>query len=268
MRRLIHITIVSLVGPFLFWSALASASPGAETSPALKGADLNIDWSMARGLGESWPLIKPSHTRGATVARVLIPSRGRTRLKGGGQRKSVVTQTSWSSQAQILLVLSSATYRGERWVKLKLAQRPNDSAAWFKRDRMQLGYTPYWVRIRTKYRTVTVFRKGKRVRRFRSVVGAPGTPTPRGLGAIYEHNRQPDPGDFIGPWAMSTTFLSEVLDNYGGGPGRVAIHGRAGASLLDPLGTARSHGCIRISNDPIRWIARNVPSGTPVRITG
>jgi lipoprotein-anchoring transpeptidase ErfK/SrfK len=44
-----------------------------------------------------------------------------------------------------------------------------------------------------------------------------------------------------------------VLDDYGGGPGRVAIHGRAGASLLDPLGTARSHGCIRIDNagDPL-----------------
>jgi lipoprotein-anchoring transpeptidase ErfK/SrfK len=57
-----------------------------------------------------------------------------------------------------------------------------------------------------------------------------------------------------------------VLDNYGGGPGRVAIHGRGGASLADPLGTARSHGCIRVANLDVQWLARSVAAGTPVRI--
>jgi L,D-transpeptidase-like protein len=77
--------------------------------------------------------------------------------------------------------------------------------------------------------------EGRRVRRFRAVVGAPGTPTPLGLAAIYERNRQPNPGGFLGPWAMPLTIMSNVLENYGGSPGRVGIHGRAGASLLDPL---------------------------------
>jgi hypothetical protein len=104
------------------------------------------------------------------------------------------------------------------------------------------------------------------VRSFRAVVGAPSTPTPLGLGAIYERNRQPDPGAFLGPWALSLTLLSNVLENYGGGPGRVAIHGRAGASLRDPLGSARSHGCIRVNNDDVRWMAARVPTGTPVRV--
>jgi lipoprotein-anchoring transpeptidase ErfK/SrfK len=113
---------------------------------------------------------------------------------------------------------------------------------------------------------VTVFRDGERVRRFRAVVGAPGTPTPRGLAAIYERNRQPDPNAFLGPWALPLTSFSEVLESYGGGPGRVAIHGRGGASLLDPLGSARSHGCIRVNNEHVRWLARRVPVGTPVRV--
>ena len=47
---------------------------------------------------------------------------------------------------------------------------------------------------------------------------------------------------------IQLTAFSDVLDNYGGGPGRVAIHGRGGASLADPLGTARSHGCVRVAN--------------------
>jgi lipoprotein-anchoring transpeptidase ErfK/SrfK len=48
--------------------------------------------------------------------------------------------------------------------------------------------------------------------------------------------------------------------SFGGGPGRVAIHGRDGTSLLDPLGSARSHGCIRIDNGPITWMAES-PGG-------
>ena len=50
----------------------------------------------------------------------------------------------------------------------------------------------------------------------------------------------------------------------------MGIHGRGGASLLDPLGAARSHGCIRVSNGPISWIVRKVGAhrlpGIPVRV--
>jgi lipoprotein-anchoring transpeptidase ErfK/SrfK len=53
---------------------------------------------------------------------------------------------------------------------------------------------------------------------------------------------------------------------FDGGPGRVAIHGRGGASLLDPLGTARSHGCVRVANALVRWMARTLQPGTPVTI--
>ena len=117
---------------------------------------------------------------------------------------------------------------------------------------MQLSRTRYWVTVRTRSRTVSVYRDGDRVRRFRAVVGAPATPTPRVLAALYERNRQPDPRAFLGPWSLPLTAFSDVLQDFGGGPGRVAIHGRAGASLADPLGSARSHGCIRITNRAIR----------------
>jgi lipoprotein-anchoring transpeptidase ErfK/SrfK len=53
---------------------------------------------------------------------------------------------------------------------------------------------------------------------------------------------------------------------FDGGDGQVALHGRGGASLLDPLGSARSHGCVRLANGAIDWIAGHVPVGAPVRI--
>jgi lipoprotein-anchoring transpeptidase ErfK/SrfK len=207
----------------------------------------------------------PSRRRGAAVARIVAPTFARARLK---RRRGwpVSLQTAWSGQPQQLLVLDAATREGRDWVKVLLPQRPNGSAGWVPRDRVVLGRTPYWVQVRTAARRVTVYRNGKRVRTFKAVVGARSTPTPHGLAAIYERNRQPNPRGFLGPWALPLTVHSNVLMNFGGGPGRVGIHGRAGASLRDPLGTARSHGCIRINNHHVAWMAAKLPAGTPVRL--
>ena len=76
---------------------------------------------------------------------------------------------------------------------------------------------------------------------------------------------QPDPDGFLGPWALHLTAFSPTLIDFGGGPGTVAIHGRAGASLRDPLGTARSHGCIRIPNEAIRLLASVAREGPQLR---
>ena len=77
--------------------------------------------------------------------------------------------------------------------------------------------------------------------------------------------RQP-PGEVIGPWALHLTAYSRVLHSYDGGPGRIALHGRAGGLLADPLGSARSHGCVRMSSSLVAWLARRVQPGVPVEI--
>jgi lipoprotein-anchoring transpeptidase ErfK/SrfK len=209
----------------------------------------------------------PTRASGATTARIVAPTHARARPRGRARSVwRVGTVTSWSGQAQQLLVLDSAWRDGREWLKVLLPIRPNGTSGWIPRYRAQLSYTPYRVELRLESRRMTVFREGRRVRRFRAVIGAPGTPTPRGPAAIYERNRQPDPGGFLGPWSLSLTAFSNVLESFGGGPGRVAIHGREGASLLDPLGSARSHGCIRINSRAVSWLARRVRAGTPVRI--
>ena len=204
----------------------------------------------------------PSRADGATTARIVASTAARERPGGGRRVWRVATRTSWSQQAQTLLVLAAR----DDALKVLLPIRPNGTAAWIPRRKALLGHTPYYVRVRLRSRRVIVYRDGHRVRRFRAVVGAPATPTPTGLAAIYERNPQGDPHGFLGPWALPLTALSQVLESYGGGPGRVAIHGRAGASLRDPLGSARSHGCIRIDSRAVSWMARHLPAGTPVRI--
>ena len=93
-----------------------------------------------------------------------------------------------------------------------------------------------------------------------------GRRRPSGSSPSTSSIAQPGLRGFLGPWVLQLTAFSDVLDNYGGGPGRVAIHGRGGTSLDDPLGTARSHGCVRIDNTNVTWLAHTVVPGTPVRI--
>ncbi|HWM10775.1 MAG TPA: L,D-transpeptidase [Solirubrobacteraceae bacterium] len=227
---------------------LAVAAVAAAAPPAAAAADE--------------PPTRPSLTNGATTAQIVAATHARARPGAGRRIARVATVTSWSGHAQRLLVLAAR----DDWVKVRLPIRPNGTAAWVPRDKVVLRRERHWIRLRLATRRITVYRDGRRLRSFRAVIGAPGTPTPRGLHAIYERNRQPDPGGFLGPWSLSLTALSNVLESFGGGPGRVAIHGREGASLRDPLGSARSHGCVRIDSRAVRWLARHARPGTPVDV--
>jgi hypothetical protein len=172
--------------------------------------------------------------------------------------------------AGALLVLGPARERdGRCWVRVRLASRPNDASAWVETDRVQLRATRWRVVVRRARREVRVRHDGRIVRRFRVVVGAPETPTPRGLFAITGAIRG-TPRGFSGAWVLTVTAHSGVLRRYDGGDGRVALHGRGGASLRDPLGSARSHGCVRLENQAIGWLVRTIGSarlaGTPVDV--
>jgi lipoprotein-anchoring transpeptidase ErfK/SrfK len=163
------------------------------------------------------------------------------------------------------MVLGSRKVRGRTWLRVRLPIRPNGSVGWIQRDRVQLARSPAYIVIDRSRRILTIYRNGRRSNRFRVVVGAPSTPTPIGLFALQDRVKQPDAEGFIGPWAITLTAYSNVLRRYNGGPGLVALHGRSGASLLDPLGSARSHGCVRMGNERIRGI-RKLLLGTAVRI--
>jgi lipoprotein-anchoring transpeptidase ErfK/SrfK len=66
------------------------------------------------------------------------------------------------------------------------------------------------------------------------------------------------------PFALALSARSNVLRRYEGGPGQVAIHGMA--NLGGTLGTAGSHGCVRLSDRSIRWLAARIGPGVPVAI--
>jgi lipoprotein-anchoring transpeptidase ErfK/SrfK len=129
-----------------------------------------------------------------------------------------------------------------------------------------LSSTPWRVVVSTERRTLTVFWNAQQVKSFPVVVGAPGSPTPKGLFAIAERIPLANPDGFFGSWILTLTAHSTVYQHFDGGDGLVAIHGRGGSSLLVPVGTAKSHGCIRIDNSAVDWLAKVAAPGTPVDV--
>jgi lipoprotein-anchoring transpeptidase ErfK/SrfK len=202
----------------------------------------------------------------AYTAKIMITTNV-FKLPGKGIKTRLPTHAQWGGGPNVLLVLDTRNYKGKTWLRVALPNRPNGSSGWIREDFVRLGTSSWRVTINRDSHLVTVYSNGRVLRSFSSVIGAPATPTPRGLYAIYEKLPQPNPKGFLGPWALHLTAFSDVLFNYGGGPGRVAIHGRDGVSLTDALGSSRSHGCIRVDDENIVWMARVVPLGTPVQIT-
>lgn len=242
----------------------APAAHAQTTSPY----DLPTKLEVLGTPGADIPHADPRQGEGGYVAKVLMPVWGRVR-PGGRTVWRIRPDTLYTGNATRLMVLGARYDRdGLPWLDVQLPIRPNGTDAWIPADTALVSHTPWFARVRVASRAVEVYREGRRVKRVRAVVGAPGTPTPRGQFAIYEEAPRPGANDFLGPWALHLTAFSDVLTNYGGGPGRVAIHGRGPESRREaPLGAAASHGCVRIDNGPIRWMQRHLDPGTPVRIT-
>jgi lipoprotein-anchoring transpeptidase ErfK/SrfK len=178
------------------------------------------------------------------------------------------TTAPWAGGPVQLMVLDSKRDADDAlWLQVQLARRPNGSTAWVLADHVRLARTAWRIEVATSSRTVTVRRAGKLVRRFKAVVGAPGTPTPRGLYAVSERFDLANANSFYGPHVLALTAFSDIFETVGGGPGVVGILGRGGASLASALGTAGSHGCVRIDNAQIVFLARVAIAGTPVAIT-
>ena len=161
----------------------------------------------------------------------------------------------------VLPVLRHAARKS--WVKVRLPGRPNGHSGWIRTWQTRPANTEWHIRVKVASRMVVVFRDGRVVRRFQAVVGSPSTPTPPGR-FFVEEAIDISSHAYAGPFALATSARSNVLQEFGGGPGQIGIHGTNG--LSGALGTAVSHGCVRLSTGAITWIARRIGSGVPLTI--
>ena len=164
----------------------------------------------------------------------------------------------------VLPVLGRATSRGgKRWLHVRLPGRPNGHAGWIAARQTRRTATAWRLSLDLSSRLLVVVH-GHAERRFRAVVGASSTPTPTGRFFIEEAVALSF--QVGGPFALASSARSEVLQEFGGGPGQIAIHGTDG--LRGALGTAASHGCIRLSTPAITWLAHRIGAGVPLTIAG
>lgn len=131
--------------------------------------------------------------------------------------------------------------------------------------------TPVVVTVSRAGRTARVFRRGELVRSYRVAVGEPRYPTP--MGRFVVQGKQVDP-----PWNVPESDWAGELAGQtipGGDPrnplkarwigfnGSVGFHGTAS---VGSLGTAASHGCVRMSEADVIDLYERVEVGTPVLV--
>ncbi|MDQ4018626.1 MAG: L,D-transpeptidase [Actinomycetota bacterium] len=132
---------------------------------------------------------------------------------------------------------------------------------------------------RASYGSVIVIRRGSRaiylyvgtrfVRRFRIAVGMPAYPTPLGRFRVVMRERHPTWDPPNSPWAAGLGPVPPGPGNPLGtrwigtsAPG-IGIHGTPQPWTV---GTAASHGCIRMYMREVEWLFERVRIGTPVFI--
>ncbi len=144
-----------------------------------------------------------------------------------------------------------------------LPGRPNGSTGWIAQQGTRPLVTPWRIVVDLAARRVSVYGNGRMARSFQAVVGKLSTPTPTGRFFVEETLQMPA-GEAGGPYALALSARSNVLQEFEGGPGQIGIHGRD--NLGGTLGTAASHGCVRVATASIDWLAARIGPGTPVTI--
>ena len=187
------------------------------------------------------------------------PSLGSTRLR------LVYALRPITESRTVLPVLGHRTGpNGVRWLHVGLPGRPNGGTGWIKQRSTELLLTSWHVVVSTSSRRVIVYNHGRRVQVFRAIVGKPSTPTP--LGTFFvEESIQLSGGAVGGPFALALSARSNVFQEFDGGPGQIALHGLW--EVGGTLGTAASHGCVRLDTGAMRWLAARIGPGAPVTIT-
>jgi lipoprotein-anchoring transpeptidase ErfK/SrfK len=150
------------------------------------------------------------------------------------------------------------------WLEVLLPVRPNGSTGWIEAGDVEVTVTEFRVAIDMSDFTFTVTEGEEELLTGPIGIGTNQTPTPPGEYYFTELLKPSDPGGEYGAYAFGLSGHSDTLESFAGGPGQLGVHGTDDES---GLGGEVSHGCIRVSNDDITWMAERLPIGTPVEIT-
>lgn len=242
------------------WGTRLKLVAGLAVVAALAVAAAVFSFSGDDRVGET---TSPAHT-GTQALAVLLGTHEVFAAPDSAKPTRTVSNSRPITRGQTVLpVTDRATEDGVRWLQVMVPGRPNGATGWIAERETEPAVTPWRVVVRTSSRRVQVYRRERLVRTFTAIVGKPSTPTPPGRFFVEESIRMP-PGSAGAPFTLALSARSNVLQEFDGGPGQIAIHGRG--ALGGTLGTAVSHGCVRLGDRDIRWLAGHILPGAPVEV--
>lgn len=202
---------------------------------------------------------------GRVAYAALVP--GSAVARSGPGRGAVVGRLAHLDVNHLPTVLGVTAVRTNRrcdpsWYRVQLAVVPNGTTGWVPAHAIHVYRVTSRIVVTLSSRSLALYRRGTRVFRTRIAIGAPATPTPTGRFFVNERYVLTNPNGPFGVAALGISAHSNVLRDWAEG-GPIALHGTNEPSSL---GSAASHGCIRMDNSIMRRLLALSPAGTPVLI--
>jgi lipoprotein-anchoring transpeptidase ErfK/SrfK len=251
---------VALAAGAVLWIGADSDRPAAEAHPHMKAVS-SLTAAELKKLPEAdtYATIKgaPADPRpaAATPGAVVHPNKATPVFAAPGGKPIAKVKPEQLGDTWLPVIA-----RKVGWVQVLLPSKPNGSTGWLPEAGLRKAATPYLVSVHLKSMKLQLFRDGSRVGSWSIGIGKPDTPTPTGrtflLGSITDEKQK------FSPVILPLGAHSKTLDSFGGGPGTVAIHTWPSTNVL---GTATSHGCIRVPQEALDELTK-VPLGTLVLV--
>ncbi len=248
--------------PFLLILAIVGVLYLTPLADAQTTAEVPSDTTASPLTAPAEPDYRP--TKRHSYAATILVGAGIYKRPANDRRTGLIQPWISSTGKPTVLLERAVDKNGIAWLKVLLPKRPNTATGWLRADQTVVRENPIRVVISRSAHMLYVYNNNRMILKRGVAVGKLSTPTPLGSFAIYQKIREPywSPLD---PWTIHLTAHSNVLFEYKGGPGRVAIHGARG-ELWAEAGTNVSAGCIRVPDPDIRKVAALVTVGTPVTI--
>jgi lipoprotein-anchoring transpeptidase ErfK/SrfK len=215
------------------------------------------------------PSIAPAQQTAALLADHNVYSSPDGALVGSVPASGPLTHERTVLPVLAQVIDSKVVASGVEWLEVRLPGRASltgptpPPTGWIMASATDPASTSWHIVVDLAARRVRVYFDALQVKSYPAVVGKPSTPTPTG-DYFVEENVKMLPGAPGAPFALATSDRSTILHEFEGGPGEIAIHGLK--NVGGTLGTAESHGCIRIANSAITWLAARITPGTPITI--
>jgi lipoprotein-anchoring transpeptidase ErfK/SrfK len=206
----------------------------------------------------------PVETRAAAFPRAGMILRATLTVRAAPRRGAhaieLLKQFRPDNRPTIVFAVGSVRDRsGASWYRIEVPARTNALKGWIDAATVKLQPVRTLIVIDRKARTLRLYDRGRLRFQTKVAVGRPGTETPTGDFYVQAGFRATAP--WLGAYAFETSAYSRLSEWPGGGI--IGIHGTPQPELL---GTAASHGCVRVSNAAARTLERLVPVGTAISI--